>query len=237
MKQLKCAILEDQRPAQDILKTYIGDAEGLALVGVYGSAAEAAGDLAVARADILFLDLHLPKMDGFSFLKTLPQPPLIVVTTADADQAIEGYAHNVVDYLLKPFSFERFLQAVTKARQRHSAPARGEAAFSAKPSGHDLFVKANGEIRRVSIDLVQFIRAESDYVELFTTTEKLYFARTLQSLMDELSGYSFVRVHRSYIVNLRHISRIVGTEIYISGTTIPIGRSYREQFLKRISAN
>lgn len=234
---LKVSILEDQHPAQKILATYIGDADDLKLIGVYGSASEAAKALPSANADLLFLDLHLPKMDGFSFLRTLAQPPLIIVTTADADQAIEGYAHNVVDYLLKPFSFERFLQAVEKARQRLSSPAHHTARLDPSPSNDDLFVKNKGEIRRVPVDSIEFVRAESDYVELFTKTEKLYFARTLQSLQQELPANRFVRVHRSYIVNLRHITRIVGTEIYIGGTTIPIGRSYREPFLKKISAS
>ncbi len=234
---LKASILEDQRPAQRVLTTYVGDADDLELIGVYGSASEAAKAMPAAGVDLLFLDLHLPKMDGFSFLKTLAQPPLIIVTTADADQAIEGYAHNVVDYLLKPFSFERFLQAVEKARQRQNSPGGEAARPDQNTRDGDLFVKNKGEIRRVQVDSIEFIRANSDYVELFTKTEKFFFARTLQSLQRELPARRFVRVHRSYIVNLRHIACIVGTEIHIGGTTIPIGRSYRESFLRKISAS
>ncbi len=235
MKRLRCAILEDQRPAQKILIKYIADADSLDLEGVYGSAPEAASALPAAGVDVLFLDLHLPKMDGFPFLKTLSQPPLIIVTTADADQALEGYAHNVVDYLLKPFSFDRFLQAVEKARQRRNETTSVVKRSEQKSSTDDLFIKSNGEIRRVVVDQIQFIRSESDYVELFTTKERFYFARALRSLLTELPGSHFVRVHKSYVVNIRYITRIVGTEIHIGGTTVPIGRSYREPFLQKIS--
>ncbi|MDJ0979173.1 MAG: LytTR family DNA-binding domain-containing protein [Erythrobacter sp.] len=235
MNPLRCAILEDQRPAQRVLTTYVADADGMELVGVFKAASEAARGFAGSRVDLLFLDLHLPKMDGFSFLRTLPQPPLVIVTTADAEQALEGYSHNVVDYLLKPFSFERFLQAVEKARQRRYFEPSAGRSHREDARGRDLFIRANGEIRRIPVDLIEFIRAESDYVELFTTTDKFFFARTLQSLHDELGSDGFARVHRSYIVNMRHISRIVGTEIHIGGTTVPIGRSYRERFLKQIS--
>ena len=235
MKRLTCAILEDQLYAQKVLMKYVNDAEGLNLKGVYGSASEAASALPAAGVDVLFLDLHLPKMNGFPFLKTLARPPLIIVTTADADQAIEGYSHNVVDYLLKPFSFDRFLQAIEKARQRQviepAVPGRSDMGMS----NRDLFIKSNGEIRRISVELIQFIKAESDYVELFTTKERFYFASTLQSLLKDLPESLFVRVHKSYIVNIRQISRIIGAEIHICGATVPIGRSYRERFLQKIS--
>ncbi len=233
MKTVRSAILEDQRHAQKILQTYINDADYLELGGTYGSASEAAIALPSAGIDLLFLDLHLPKMDGFAFLATLHQPPLVIVTTADEQQALDGYTHNVVDYLLKPFSFERFLQAVEKARAQLST-AR-EASVTA--GGHqDLFVKSAGEIRRVPVEQIQYIRSDGDYVVLVTGDRKYYFARTLQSLLAELPQHLFARVHRSYIVNLRCISRIVGPDIYVGDTTVPIGRSYREQFLSRISS-
>ncbi|MEM1133575.1 MAG: LytTR family DNA-binding domain-containing protein [Pseudomonadota bacterium] len=235
MKRLSCAILEDQRPAQKILIKYIEDADTLDLKGVFGSAAEAAHALPAAAVDLLFLDLHLPKMDGFPFLKTLTRPPLVIVTTADADQAIEGYAHNVVDYLLKPFSFDRFLQAIEKARQQSVMPSDGAIESRDTVQSHDLFVKSHGEIRRIPVENIQFIRAESDYVELYTEDERFFFASTLQSLLKELPTHLFARVHKSYIINIRQISRIVGTEVHIGGTTVPIGRSYKEGFLQRIS--
>ncbi len=233
MKTLRSAILEDQHHAQKILQTYIRDADYLELVGTYSSASEAAAALPSAGIDLLFLDLHLPKMDGFAFLATLHQPPLVIVTTADERQALDGYTHNVVDYLLKPFSFERFLQAVTKARgQLHAASA-----ISVSNDQHqDLFIKSSGEIRRVPVEQIQYIRSDGDYVVVVTGDRKYYFARSLQSLLAELPQHLFARVHRSYIVNLRSISRIVGPDIYIGDTTVPIGRSYRDQFLSRISA-
>ncbi len=233
MKTIRSAILEDQRPAQKILQTYIREADHLELAGTYGSASEAAIALPSASIDLLFLDLHLPKMDGFTFLATLHQPPLVIVTTADEQQAIDGYNHNVVDYLLKPFAFERFLQGVEKARARLSASSAGLAVAT---DPQDLFVKSGGEIRRVPVEQIQYIRSDGDYVVLVTGEQKYYFARTLQSLLAELPQHLFARVHRSYIVNLRCISRIVGTDIYLGETTVPIGRSYRDQFLSRISA-
>lgn len=236
MKPLRCAILEDQRHAQQVLETYIADVDHLELKGVFMSAAQASVGLASDQVDLLFLDLHLPKLDGFAFLETLSNLPMIVVTTADPGQALEGYSHNVLDYLLKPFSFERFVQAVEKARQRcfSRSGEDPDRAFRGK-GGRDLFIRANGEIRRIPIDMIEFARADSDYVELFTTTDKFFFAHGLQALHDELADPRFVRVHRSYIVNIRHISRIIGAEIHIGGTTVPIGRSYRAQFLKHLA--
>lgn len=234
MRSLTCVILEDQLPAQRILENYIGGADGLELVGGFRSAAEAGVGMQSMHADLLFLDLHLPKMDGFSFLRTLSQPPLVIVTTADTEQALDGYVHNVVDYLLKPFSFERFQQAIEKARQRQRTATLGVGPSNRRGDSEDIFVKANGEIRRIPKDLITYIRADSDYIAVYTTTDRLYFARSLQSLQNELGDDRFVRVHRSYIVNVRHISRIVGTDIHIGGSTVPIGRSYRERFLQQI---
>ncbi|MEO1242513.1 MAG: LytTR family DNA-binding domain-containing protein [Pseudomonadota bacterium] len=236
MNLLACAIIEDQRPAQKLLEKYIADADYLELVGVYSSAAEAAHSLPATCADILLLDLHLPKMDGFTFLKALARPPLVIVTTADTDQALEGYVHNVVDYLLKPFSFERFLQAIEKARPRHGGVSSGASQLAGQSGSKDLFVKSKGEIHRIPIEEIEFVRADNDYVEVFTSTAKYFFASTLSALKNELPDHLFVRVHKSHIVNIRRITRIVGAEIYVGGTTVPMGRSYREGFLIKIGA-
>jgi DNA-binding LytR/AlgR family response regulator len=232
--RISCIVVEDQAPAQRVLHSYIADTPHLSLVGTCLSAVEASKVLAERAPALMFLDLHLPRVEGFAFLRSIPKPPLVIVTTADPDHALEGFDLNVVDYLLKPFSFERFLQAVTKVQ---SALASGEQdSAPARATPRAIFVKANGELRRVTCDEIIFISAEGDYVELFTRTGKLFIQQTLKSLEEALPKGAFQRVHKSYIVRVNAIERIAGSDIHIGGTTIPIGRSYRESFLRQINA-
>ena len=230
---ISCIIVEDQRPAQEVLEQYIRQTKQLNLVATCGNAVEAS---AVLDKDIslMFLDLHLPQVQGFEFLRSLPKPPLVIVTTASPDHALEGFDLNVIDYLLKPFSLERFLQAITKAQ---SALVGDEPTLQRKDalSHENIFLKVDGDIRRVACKDIDFIKAEGNFVEIFADQGKLFTHQTLLQMERMLPTDAFLRVHKSYIVRMDAIEKITSAEIFVAGTAIPIGRSYKDALLKRVS--
>ena len=235
MKTFRCVILEDQRPAQKVLERYIGDTDSLELVGVYSLPSEAFAGLEKTPADILFLDLNLPKLDGFSFLRTLVHPPAVIVTTADPEQAIEGYNHDVVDYLLKPFSFERFLHAIEKARLRTAESKSPSVETHSNAEAKELFLRRDGAFQRVIIDDILFVESDGDFISLHTESGRLYVAGTLQGMLDRLPPTRFIRIHKSFVVNISRITHASGSELSVEGVTMPVGRSYKENLLQRLT--
>ena len=223
---MTCIIVEDQPPARRILKQYIGDLDHLQLVGEFPDALQATSFLQERSVDLMFLDIHLPKLSGIDFLKSLSHPPRVILTTAFPDFALEGYELDVVDYLLKPFSFTRFVKAVLKV----STPAPTE------PTGpRELFIKSGYEHLKIAVADIRFIRSDADYTELHLPQRKLLSPEPLRHWLETLDPQRFVQVHRSYIVNLDHLVKVTGGQIYLSGdAVVPIGRAYREEFMKLI---
>ena len=196
------------------------------LAGTFGDALEAMEFLKSNPVDLIFLDIHLPKISGMDFLKILPNPPEIILTTAFSDYALEGYEFNVADYLLKPFSFERFSDAVEKVRQRrHESEADGN---------HEIFLKTGYDHVRVNINDIEFIQSDADYSKLFLSSSSLISSESLKNWLDYLDPTKFVRIHKSYIVNTGKIRKIRGNTVYMeNGEELPIGRAFREDFVKR----
>ena len=223
---MHCIIIEDQPPAQRVLQKYIGDTPSMELAGTFGDALEAMEFLKSNPVDLIFLDIHLPKISGMDFLKILPNPPEIILTTAFSDYALEGYEFNVADYLLKPFSFERFSDAVEKVRQRrHESEADGN---------HEIFLKTGYDHVRVNINDIEFIQSDADYSKLFLSSSSLISSESLKNWLDYLDPTKFVRIHKSYIVNTGKIRKIRGNTVYMeNGEELPIGRAFREDFVKR----
>lgn len=222
---MRCIIIEDQAPAQRILKKYIEDIGGLQLVGAFPDALQAMDFLRSEPVDLIFLDIHLPKMSGLDFLKTLTHPPYIILTTAFPDFALESYEFNVVDYLLKPFSFQRFVKAVSKV------PAPGQGGAAAEPP-RELFIKSGYEHIRIRIDDICYLKADADYTELFLSGKKHLSSEPLRYWLEILDARQFARIHKSYIVNTARIEKISGNQLYLSGgEVLPIGRAYKEAFL------
>ena len=225
---MRCIIIEDQPPAQRILMKYIEDIGTLELCATFSEALSALNFIKEESIDLIFLDIHLPKLSGIDFLKTLKDPPAVILTTAFPDYALESYDFEVVDYLLKPFSFPRFVKAVSRASTRHAGIGQAE---SAGRSETEIFIKSGYEHFRVAIDDVQFIRSDADYTELVTTAKKYLSNETLRHWLDKLPG--FVQVHKSYLINSKHIEKIGGNQVYLRGDQIvPIGRAYKEEFMK-----
>jgi len=226
-------IIEDELPAQRVLKNYIEDVPYLEPDGVFKSPVEAMEKLQTEDIDLLFLDINLPKISGLNFLRSLNHPPKVIITTAYPDYAHEGFELDVVDYLLKPFSFERFLKALSKLKNEtgeEAADKRNERIASQRYA----FVKADKTLHRVDFDRLLYIESDKDYVKIVTEDKNLMLLQTLKHWGKMLPDNEFARVHKSFIVNIAHIDKIAGNQIIIRSETIPIGRHYKKEFLKKI---
>ncbi len=222
---INCIIIEDQPPAQRILKKYISDVQTLALKGVFNEPTSAMLFLQNHNVDLVFLDIHLPKFSGIEFLKILPDPPAVILTTAFSDYALEGYELNVVDYLLKPFSFQRFVQAISKVPPRLQP---GELASK------EIFIKSGYEHIKVVVDEIIYIQSDADYTELILPKNKVLSPEPLKYWEETLDSNQFARVHKSYVVNLKMVSRISATQVFLTNDHhVPIGRAYKEGFVQR----
>lgn len=219
--KLTCIIVEDEPVARDILRKYISELDFLELIGEFDNGISAISFLREKDVDVLFLDINMPKLSGIDLIKSLSHPPKTILTTAYSEYALDGYELDVVDYLLKPFSFERFLKAVGKFPIPEIAPVID-----------DITVKADGKTYRVSVPDMLYAESLGDYITLVTTNNKLTFNQSLKSFLNQLPENEFIRVHKSFIVSLRNIDYVEGNLISISETMIPIGKAYKEDFNK-----
>lgn len=226
MEVLKCLIIEDQIAAQRILIDYLKEVPNLQLEGVYISPLEAIAQLESTTIDILFLDVHLPKISGIDFLKNLLNPPAVILTTAFTEYALEGFDLDVVDYLLKPFSFERFLKAISKI---HRIAKNNDLIFHQKY----LFLRAKGIIQKVSINDILYAEAKGGFILIHTADGRFIANTSLQEILSRL-GSNFIRCHKSFVVNIAAITKIVGNTIKTDKYSIAIGRTYREQLLSKL---
>jgi DNA-binding LytR/AlgR family response regulator len=227
---MNCIIIEDQLPAQRILKIYIRDTDQLNLLATFSNAIQAKQWLNSHTVDVIFLDIHLPKLSGIEFLKSIQNPPQVIFTTAFGDYALESYDLNVVDYLLKPFSYQRFLKAISKLVLKNDS---GNA--TKKSSGQkDLFLKSGHDYVRLNIGEIQYINSDSDYTDIYVEDKKHISSESLKYWEDKLGPLNFIRVHKSFIVNLKKIERLTANKIYMaSGDQIPIGRTYKKNLTKK----
>lgn len=232
---MRCIIIEDQPPAQRILKKYIDDMGTLDLMGVFSDALQAIDLLKKEPIDLMFLDIHLPKISGIDFLKSLQHPPKVILTTAFTEYALESYELNVVDYLLKPFSFQRFVKAVSKVSvnktMNNEQPALQEAQIPTK----EIFIKSGYEHIKVILSDILHIESDADYTEIVTEHKKHLSSEPLKFWEDTLPKINFYRIHRSHIINTDKIEKLSGNQVYLNnGSVLPIGRAYKDDFVKRI---
>lgn len=223
----KCLVIEDEPLAQQVLKKYIADHPMLQLSGVCNDALEAQQLLASEKIAILFLDINLPKLSGIHFLRSLPDPPAVIFTTAYPEFAVEGFDLNAIDYLMKPFSFERFLKAVHKAidKLKQSQPAE---------TSKFILLKADKKVFRVNTDEILYCEAVDDYVKVFTHEEQYMVHHTLKKLVHQLPSGLFLRVHKSYIIAKDRIKFFEGNYVKVGDKEIPIGASYRDEIFARL---
>jgi two-component system response regulator LytT len=221
---MNCIIIEDEPAAQSILEQHISLCPGMHCCGVFGDAFAAQAFLDKNTADLMFLDINLPEMSGVSFLRSLVNPPLVIFTTAYPQYAIDGFDLEIVDFLLKPFSFERFCKAVNKAKNRISTK-------ESIPAVNRISVKTDKRIYQLTIDEILFIETCGDYVTIHCPDKKLTVHGTLKSWEEKLKGFSFMKVHRTTIVNLQKIDHIEGNQIYTGRQILPIAEPYKAQLL------
>ncbi len=230
---IRCIIIEDQPPAQRVLKKFISDIGNMDLKGTFADALQAMDFLKTKEVDLIFLDIHLPKISGIDFLKALNHKPHVILTTAFSDYALESYEYDVVDYLLKPFSFERFVQAVSKVPVAIRDKKIDTVAKENNSAPEILFIKSGYEHLRISTDDILFIQSEADYTEIFTSEKKHLTSHSLKYWLQTLPSGQFTQVHKSYIVNTRKILKVSGNSIYLDKQTfVPIGRAFKEGFVE-----
>lgn len=233
---LRCVIIDDEPIARKGLKEYIQDAAFLQLAGEFDNPLKAADLLMKEKIDLLFLDIQMPKMTGMEFLKTLSQPPMAIFTTAYPQYAVEGFEWNAIDYLLKPFSFERFWKAVTKARNMHEAIT--QAAVTTSPGEPDyFFIKSDNKLVKIAYDDILFVEALQNYVAIYTTGKKYITYLTFHSIETHLPAGRFTRTHKSYLVAADKVESIEGNDITIGKHHIPISRTEREAVLQQLIQN
>ena len=231
--KIKALIIDDEPIAQDILEKYTQMVPELELVGKCDNALDASAFLQENEVDLMFLDIQMPEIDGLSFLKTLKTSPLVVLTTAFSEYAIESYELDVLDYLLKPISLDRFLKAVHRAcdRMRESSNSVEE-----NLQKDFIFLKDGHEQIKVLLDDILYCEGLKDYVQVHLTSgKKIVTLSTMKHMVEVLEHDKFLRVHRSYIVNLEKVESIIGNSFKIGGQLIGIGKSYLEEVKKLIA--
>lgn len=231
-------IVDDEPLAQEVIETYISKFPALNLVAKCGNAVEAFEALNSKSVDLMFLDIQMPQISGIDFLKTLSNPPQVIFTTAYSEYAMDGYELNVVDYLLKPISLDRFAKAVNKAISKGQQVQENEAsAVTPTETADYIFVKADKKLIKIRFNEINYIEGLKDYVILHTPNGRIVTLQTMKSLEIKLPSDIFMRVHRSFIVNLGNISIIEGNTVQINKKIIPIGKNYKDVLLKIINKN
>jgi DNA-binding LytR/AlgR family response regulator len=227
---LSCIIVDDEPLARDILEKYIRDCPMLDLRASCNSAFEALEVLDKGGIQLVFLDINMPKLSGISMIRTLEDPPEIIFTTAYPEYAVEGFELDATDYLVKPFSFERFMKSVNKASKRYEMQLKQTSNTSTEDTSF-LTIKADGKIYRLQMTEIVLLEALGDYVKIHTGSGIITTHDTLKNLERSLQGDQFMRVHRSYIIALDKIRFLEGNRLRIGEQDIPLGLSYREHLL------
>ena len=230
-KPIKCLLVDDEPPAREILRRYIDDITTLELTAECSNALQAFSFLQKEAIDLMFLDIRMPRMNGNDFLKSLRHPPKVIFTTAYPEYALEGYELDVVDYLLKPVPFDRFLKAVNKAFPTGAAPEEKVDLVEKKKQAF-VYFRIDRKMKKVMLDDIMYIESMKDYIKLFTSEGLLITKQSISSVEEMLPEKEFARVHRSYIVSLNNIKSFTAEVIEIGDTNIPIGKLYRSDAMK-----
>ena len=225
MSKIKCIIVEDEPLAVKVLEDYISEIPFLELHGTFKDAILATEYLRQNQTNLIFLDIHLPKLKGMAFLKTLTNPPAVIITTAYHQYALEGFNLNVTDYLLKPFEFDRFLAAVTKVKLAHS-----EKQLLSKSSEPRDFIFLNMQNKKIKMlfSEILYIESQKEYIKIITIKKEYILKMSTHDIEKILPSNLFKRIHRSFIVSVSKIESYTSDTIEVSGRFIPIGRGYRD---------
>lgn len=234
MTKWKCVIADDEPIARDIIQSYITHLPYLEITASVGNALEAKEAISQSNIDIIFLDINMPVMSGISFLKTLKNPPEVIFTTAYKEYAVDAFDLAACDYLLKPFSLERFIVAVDKAVERLQGKPLSPQESIASSSEDSIFIRTEGKIFKIMQSDVLYAEASGNYTKIVTVNNVFMPTMTFSAAEELLPKHIFTRVHRSFIINKNKIGHIEGNRVYLNKTEIPIGSNYKEGFLREI---
>ena len=234
---LKCMVIDDEPLAIQLLENHISKVPFLELTNTFKNPLDALISINTSPVDLIFLDIQMPQLNGVQFMKLLQNRAQVIITSAYQEYAIDGFEHNVVDYLLKPISFERFYKAVEKAQNLRNPAQKVERMPETFPAtGGYIFIKVETKMVRVELDDILFIEGLKNYVSIQTKTKKIVTLQVMKQLEESLPSNRFLRVHKSYIVALDKINSVERQEIYIGDRVIPIGITYQEAFFKLLEA-
>ena len=234
---LKCVIIDDEPLAQECIANYVDKVDFLELQGTGCNAVELTQLLTAHEVDLIFLDIQMPVMNGLDFLKMAQKRPMVVITTAYPSFAIEGFQLDVLDYMLKPVTFNRFFKAATKAKDYYQLVTKSVAAtdITKGNAAEDyFFVKCDYKYERIYFADILYIQGLENYVTIYTRKGKYITLLYLKNVEENLDNQSFMRVHKSYIVSVAKIEAIENNEIIIQSSRIPIGRNYRDEVIDRV---
>ncbi len=227
---IKCIAIDDEPLALQVIQEYCQRISFLSLEKVFTNTDEAKEYLKNNKIDILFLDIQMPDINGLQFYKSLPTKPIVVFTTAYKDYAVEGFSVDAIDYLLKPFEYDRFLKACYKAKEYVEFLSSQELQLNS------LFVKVNYEIMKINLKDIELIEALDDYIKIYIKPNPVLTLMTLKSITEKLPSRDFIRVHRSFIVPILKIEKFSKTKVFVIGKEIPIGSSYNNVYDQLIAA-
>jgi len=233
--QIKCIIVDDEPMARDVVRRYIQKIPTLKLMGEFGNAIEATIFLQEQPVDMIFLDIKMPQLSGTEFVRSLRNVPKIIFTTAHKEFAYEGFELDVIDYLLKPIRFDRFLRAVNKAfpQKQQEIETHGMIVNEeSRPATSFIYLRVDRKMIKVLLDDILYIESDKDYVKVFTEKGFVITRQTIASVEAMLSESQFIRIHRSYIVSLNKLKSFTAETVEIGNKELPIGKLYRNNFLK-----
>ena len=225
-----CLLIDDEPLSRDVLRKYIQEVSDLEVVAECSDAIEATHQLNQKQVDILFLDINMPGLSGISFARSLTVSPLIIFTTAYPEYAVEGFELEATDYLVKPYSFERFLKAVNRALERLR-----ENHMTGDPGGK-ILVKSDKKLYALPFAEIHYIEGQGDYIRIHTSQLKLMVHDTLKNFLESLPATDFMRIHKSYVVQLKHIEFLEGNQVRVKGQHLPVSPAQRDELLARFAS-
>ena len=233
---INCVIIDDEPLAREGLANYVREVDFLHLTGTCENPLELIKLLDQHQVDLIFLDIQMPKMNGIDFLKIVKNPPMVVITSAYPSYALESFQLNVLDYLLKPITFDRFFKSANKAKDYHRLLTNSVLTNQQKDvlDADYFFIKCGNKYEKIYFDDILYVEGMQNYVTIFTSKGKYITLLNLKSLEQNLNSRSFIRVHKSYIVSINKIDGIEGNAIFMQSHQIPISRNYREQVIARV---
>ena len=228
---MRCIIIEDEIPAQKVIKNFLNKLPDIEVLATFNAAIEANSFLKNETIDLVFLDINLPDISGIDFIKTVKNPPAVIMTTAYPDYAVSSFElDTIVDYLVKPFSFDRFLKAINKAKDRIQKPENER-----ENQSEILFLNVDKTLHKIILNEILYIESDRNYITVVTTKQKLSYIDSLKNWKEKLPENQFIQTHKSYIINRKFVDKISGNEIYVNSNRLPIGRTYKQELLKKLN--